>query len=104
VPGFLSVGNYNTTLSSDSLETGTGSSNSLCSATQSLIFGVLQRDLQRISAHCALVRGRRLPLRYLVEHAGRFVDALTRSVPPILRVMDRLAYSAERLRSPTSSR
>jgi hypothetical protein len=35
VPGFLSVGNYNTTLSSDSLETGTGSSNSLCSAKQS---------------------------------------------------------------------
>ena len=35
VPGFLSVGNYNTTLSSDSLETGTGSSNSLCSTIQS---------------------------------------------------------------------
>ena len=36
VPGFLSVGNYNTTLSSDSLETGTDSSNSLCSANESL--------------------------------------------------------------------
>ena len=34
----LSVANYNTTLSSDSLETGTGSSNSLRSATQSVLF------------------------------------------------------------------
>jgi hypothetical protein len=32
----LSVANYNTTLSSDSLETGTGSSNSLRSANESL--------------------------------------------------------------------
>jgi hypothetical protein len=34
----LSVANYNTTLSSDSLETGTGSSNSLRSTIQSLGF------------------------------------------------------------------
>jgi len=32
----LSVANYNTTLSSESLETGTGSSNSLRSANESL--------------------------------------------------------------------
>jgi hypothetical protein len=32
----LSVANYNTTLSSDSLDTGTGSSNSLPSANESL--------------------------------------------------------------------
>ena len=35
VPGCPSVGNYNTTPSSDSLETGTDSSNSVRSATQS---------------------------------------------------------------------
>ena len=35
VPGFLSGGNYNTMLSSDRLETGTGSSNSLPSTKQS---------------------------------------------------------------------
>ena len=35
VPGCPSVANYNTTLSSDSLETGTDSSNSFRSATQS---------------------------------------------------------------------
>jgi hypothetical protein len=34
----LSVANYNTTLSSESLETGTGSSNSLPSASQSVLF------------------------------------------------------------------
>ena len=40
----LSVANYNTTLSSDSLDTGTGSSNSLPSASQSSIFGILWKD------------------------------------------------------------
>jgi hypothetical protein len=43
----LSVANYNTTLSSDSLETGTGSSNSLRSAKESL----------RTNAVVALFRG-----------------------------------------------
>jgi len=40
----LSVANYNTTLSSDSLETGTGSSNSLPSATESHVWGILRED------------------------------------------------------------
>ncbi len=39
----LSVANYNTTLSSDSLETGTGSSNSLRSTIQSLGFRTSRR-------------------------------------------------------------
>jgi hypothetical protein len=39
----LSVTNYNTTLSSDSLETGTGSSNSLRSASPS-VYPVSLRD------------------------------------------------------------
>jgi hypothetical protein len=39
----LSVTNYNTTLSSDSLETGTGSSNSLRSAIQSFSFRTSRR-------------------------------------------------------------
>ena len=37
----LSVANYNRTLSSDSLESGTGSSNSLRSATQSSMWDIL---------------------------------------------------------------
>jgi hypothetical protein len=48
----LSVANYNTTLSSDSLESGTGSSNSLRSANESSgseIFG----GISRIRPHCA---------------------------------------------------
>jgi hypothetical protein len=44
VPGFLSGRNYNTTLSSDSLETGTGSSNSLRSANESPISEILRRN------------------------------------------------------------
>jgi hypothetical protein len=42
----LSVANYNTTLSSDSLESGTGSSNSLRSASQSLALDLVT-DAQR---------------------------------------------------------
>jgi hypothetical protein len=37
----LSVANYNTTLPSDSLESGTGSWNSLRSASESLVFVIL---------------------------------------------------------------
>jgi hypothetical protein len=43
----LCVANYNTTLSSDSLESGTGSSNSLRSAKESL-----RTDPQRFAASC----------------------------------------------------
>jgi hypothetical protein len=43
----LSVANYNTTLSSDSLATGTGSSNSLPSAKQSLSLHSLYRHSRR---------------------------------------------------------
>jgi hypothetical protein len=56
----LSVANYNTTLSSDSLETGTGSSNSLRSATQSSIYGILWRD-ERNPRVCGLPRLLKVP-------------------------------------------
>src|SRR5713226_4755327 len=39
----LSLANYNTTVSSESLETGTGSSNSLRSASKSAMLGILRR-------------------------------------------------------------
>ena len=42
----LSVTNYNTTLSSDSLETGTGSSNSLRSTSESSGFGIHFRQVR----------------------------------------------------------
>ena len=42
----LSVANYNTTLSSDSLETGTGSSNSLRSANQSVDFTYILEEAE----------------------------------------------------------
>jgi hypothetical protein len=57
----LSVANYNTTLSSDSLETGTGSSNSLRSAKQSLleILGSGGRNSPRLRLHSVVWRHRR---------------------------------------------
>jgi hypothetical protein len=48
----LGVANYNTTLSSDSLESGTGSSNSLRSPIQSLSFRTSRR-IDRNSRVCA---------------------------------------------------
>jgi len=42
----LSVANYNTTLSSDSLESGTGSSNPLRSTIQSSVFGLLGESIE----------------------------------------------------------
>src|ERR1700680_2751703 len=51
----LSVANYNTTLSSDSLETGTASSNSLRSAKLSSIFDILWRD-ERNPRACGTLR------------------------------------------------
>jgi hypothetical protein len=48
----LSVANYHTTLSSDSLESGTGSSNSLRSATQSYYrFEAFSRDDRKKPAY-----------------------------------------------------
>ena len=57
----LSVTNYNTTLSSDSLETGTGSSNSLLSAKQSAI--QMRTKFARVESMSLLTRhaiGRRV--------------------------------------------
>ena len=51
----LSIANYNTTLSSDSLETGTGSSNSLRSAKQSCFMRIL-KEVQRNGPDCAVLR------------------------------------------------
>jgi hypothetical protein len=61
VPGFLSVGNYNTTLSYDSLETGTGSSNSLCSTIQSFSFRTSRR----------IARDPRVCVRFAIMHGPR---------------------------------
>jgi len=42
----LSVANYNTTLSSDSLESGTGSSNSLRSTIQSIVLRTFLKSFE----------------------------------------------------------
>ena len=50
-PTRLSVANYKTTLSSDSLESGTGSSNSLRSILQSLGFDTFGESFEKTRTH-----------------------------------------------------
>jgi len=61
------VANYNTTLSSESLETGTGSWNSLRSASQSSNFGILWKERAKHSRGCSaggeLACTRKVPAR-----------------------------------------
>ncbi len=60
----LSVANYNTTVSSESLETGTGSSNSLRSASESLSLGLIcstRRNSPRMALHSGVRRHQRRP-------------------------------------------
>ena len=70
VPGFLSVGNYNTTLSSNSLETGTGSSNSLCSGNESkkLVLTRVERPTAKKSENRQFSRSR--PFRQITLYAA----------------------------------
>ena len=70
----LSVAGYNTTLSSDSLETGTGSSNSLRSAKESVLFtkNLGAAGNSRVTRRCALDANRR----------ARVLCAI-RQIPPV---------------------
>jgi hypothetical protein len=66
----LSVANYNTTLSSDSLESGTGSSNSLRSTNESISLGLvcsIDRNSPRVALHSVVRRHQRRPTLCCVE-------------------------------------
>src|SRR5260370_32959007 len=66
----LIVANYSTTLLSGSLETGTGSSNSLRSANESISLGLvcsIDRNSPRVALHSVVRRHQRRPTLCCVE-------------------------------------